>query len=209
MILRQRAVALLINRIVEADVGNRRNRHSHLIQAGVTKQSIERRRSAAAPSPNRDPVRIDERPLIDRAHGVSLILGIYYSLLPIENLAPGASARRRRAAIVNAHYDVAVLRQQPVPHEVSAAPLVQNSLRGGFAIDVKKNRVAFMRIEIRRLDHPAIKLHPVADIDAKELARALLQPGQPLAQFFVVDQRSHGGVLWQSNDIEDRRLIEI
>src|SRR6185503_608159 len=135
----------------------------------ITKHRIKRRRAAAAPTPNRDPRRVDKRPLVDRPDCIRLVLRTDDPYFAIDDLAPAAAARRRRAAIVDAHHDVTLLREQPVPHKVKAAPLIEYRLSGRFAIDVEQNRIALIRIEIGRLDHPAIKLHAFANVDPKEL----------------------------------------
>src|SRR2546423_14786474 len=94
-----------------------------------------------------------------------------------------------------------------MPHAI-AAPLVERGLSPRLAVDVKKHRVAFLRIEVGRLDHPAVKLHAFAYIDAEELRRAWLEFAKTLSQFVIIDQRPHTGVLRQANDLGGRNSRE-
>ena len=65
-----------------------------------------------------------------------------------------------------------------------------------------------MRIEIRRLDHPTVQLDPFAHVYAEKLCRTLFQPGQPVLEIAVINQRPQLCVLRQPDDFGDRRLVE-
>ena len=56
-----------------------------------------------------------------------------------------------------------------MPEIIGAAPVVQDRLRRWLAVDVKENGIAFVGIEVRRLDDPAVQLDAVADVHAEEL----------------------------------------
>ena len=48
-----------------------------------------------------------------------------------------------------------------------------------------------LAIEVRRLNHPAIKLHTVADVDLEKLHSGRFQLREPLLGFVIIDQRAH------------------
>src|SRR6266567_5855186 len=173
MILRQPAITLLVDCVVITNVGNRRDRHRHAIEIWIAKDRIKTGRTSAAPTPNTDARRVNEWPFADGPGGVCLILRIKQSHFAIDRLAPGPAARRRRAAIVDTEDYVALLRQHPMPHKRPSAPIVNNGLRRRFAIDIKQNGVMFVRVKIRRLDHPTVQLHAFANIDTEELRQRL------------------------------------
>src|SRR5207248_8895001 len=96
---------------------------------------------------------------------------------------------------------VALLRQHRMPHAV-AAPLVERRLSPRLAVNIKEHRIAFLRIEVGRLDHPAVELHAFAYVYAEELRRAWLEAGETLLQLVIIDQRPHPGVLRQADDVD-------
>ena len=136
-----------------------------------------------------------------------MILRIQHANPAIDRFTPGSAARRGGAAIVYAHDDVALLRQHRMPH-ATAAPGVERRLPPGLAVDVKEHRVAFLRIEAGRLDHPAVKLHAFAYVDAEELRRTWFELAETFLQFVIVDQRPHTGVLRQADDLYGRNPRE-
>src|SRR5262245_26253134 len=73
MIFRQTTVSLLVDRVVVMKVGHGRYRESGRINVRIAKHRIECRRAAAAPTPDSDTRRIDERPLRDSTSCGSLI----------------------------------------------------------------------------------------------------------------------------------------
>ena len=208
MILRQPAVPFLIDGVVVTNVGHRRDRHPNTVKTRVTKHGIQRRRPAAAPPPNAHARCVDERPFVDGPDGIGLVLRIYNALLAIDDLAPGASPRRGRAAIVDTHNDVTILRQHQVPHVCAALPFIQNCLRRRFSINIEENGVAFLRIEVRRFNRPPVQLHAIADVHPEEFPGTLFQLRQPFTQLPVVDKGAHAGVLRQADHLNHRRLAE-
>jgi len=140
MILRQAAVTFLVDRVVVAQVGHRRDRHPHLIKVRIAKHCVESRCPSAAPAPHTNPRRIDERPRPDDPRCTSLIPRIHYSHFTIDNLAPRSASRGRRSAIVHAKHDVALLSKHPMPHQPVSAPPVEHRLRPRLAVNVKQHR---------------------------------------------------------------------
>src|SRR5687768_11211963 len=137
----------------------------------MTKQRVQRRRTAAAPAPNADASRIDVRKLRDRTRGRSLIARVNDTHLAINDLAPRAPTRRRRAAVINTHHDVTLLGQHRMPHPIAAAPTIQNRLSPRLAVNMKQHRILFLAVETGRLDHPAVELHAIADVNFEKLSR--------------------------------------
>src|SRR6185369_14672837 len=152
-------------------VGNGRHRHAGRINIRVAKHRVQRRRTAATPSPDSDPAWIYERPLCDRTCGRSLVSGIHDSSLAIKYFSPCAATRRWCATIVDTHHDVSLLCEHAVPQSGSAHPDVERSLSPRFGVSVKQHRITLLRIEIGRLHHPSVELHAVADVDLEELGR--------------------------------------
>src|SRR5215475_6648835 len=150
MVLRQAAITLLVDRIVVADVRHRGDSHRHAVKIRVTENRIEARGTSAAPSPDADTARINEWPFDNGPDSVGLILRIQHAHPAIDSLAPCTASRRRRAAIVYTNDDVPLLRQHRVPNNAYSTPCVEHSLPPRFAIYIKKHRVAFLRIEVRR-----------------------------------------------------------
>ena len=100
-----------------------------------------------------------------------------------------------------------------MPCHTARTPSIEYRLIPRFAIDVKEHWVAFLRVKIRRLDHPAVKLHafaPVSVTDAyfEKFLRALFELVQPFLQFAVINQRPHVGVLRQTDNLGNRWLLE-
>ena len=46
-----------------------------------------------------------------------------------------------------------------MPHIVARAPVVLHSRAGRFTIDMKNDRILFLRIKLNGFDHPAIQHH--------------------------------------------------
>src|ERR1044071_3872996 len=128
MVLWQPAVSLLVNRVVVMNVRHGRDGYASCINIGIAEHRIECRRTAAAPTPDRDPSRIDERPLRDRARRRSLVTRIHNAHLAIDDLAPRTATRRGCAAIVDAHHDVTMLREQLVPEIIPTKPRIEYGL---------------------------------------------------------------------------------
>src|SRR5262245_15913036 len=105
VILRQAAIALLIDRIVITNIGDRRHGHRRLVKIGIAEDRVQAGRPSTAPAPDADARSVDERPLDDGPYGVGLIERIAYANLAVDGFAPRAAARRGRAAIVHAHHD--------------------------------------------------------------------------------------------------------
>src|SRR5688572_10113773 len=98
----------------------------------MTKQRVQRRRTAAAPTPDTDARRIDKRPLRDRTRSRSLIARVNDPHLAINDLAPRAATRRRRAAVINTHHEITLLGQHRMPHPIAAAPTIEHGLSPRF-----------------------------------------------------------------------------
>ena len=74
-LLRVAHIALLVNGVVQPLVGHRRDAHPDLVNIGIPEHGLERARSAAAPTPDRDPGGVEVGPgARERAHGVGLLL---------------------------------------------------------------------------------------------------------------------------------------
>src|SRR5262245_59250342 len=204
MVLRQSAISLLVNCIVVADIRHRGYRHRHAIKIRVAKNRIEARGTSTAPSPDADAGRIDEWPFDDRPDSVSLILRVQHTHPAVDRLAPRSASRSRGASIVYANDNVTLLPQHRVPHTAEPSPCVEHGLPPGFAVDMKQHRVAFLRVEVGRLDHPAVELHTIADIHAEELRLALSKFAQSLLQVSIINQHSQLRVLWQPDDLHHR-----
>src|ERR1043165_6365414 len=73
MVLRQPTVTLLVNRVVVTNVRYGRDGQARCIYIWIPEHRVQRRRAAAAPTPDTDPSRIDERPLRNRTRRGRLI----------------------------------------------------------------------------------------------------------------------------------------
>src|ERR1044072_2098703 len=208
MILGQPAISFLVNRVVVMQIGHWRDRDSRRIHVRVTKHSIQCRRTTAAPTPDADASRIDKSPLRNRTSRSRLVAGVHDSHLAIDDLAPGTTTRRRRAAIVDAHHDITLLREHLVPQAISTTPTVHHCLSPRLAINVEQHWITFLAVEVMRLHHPAVELNAVTNIDFEKLRRSLFQLREPILRLLVIDERSCHCVLRQGHDLSHRNLVE-
>src|SRR5262249_60444660 len=104
---------------------------------------------------------------------VGLVECVADGYLRVNGFSPGSAARGRRAAVVDADDEISLLRQHRMPHLGSASPRIEHCLPPRFAVDVKERRVAFLWIEVRRFDYPAVELNAITDRHAEELRLAL------------------------------------
>src|SRR5687767_8643594 len=97
----------------------------------------------------------------------------------MDDLAPRTATRSRCAAVIDAAGHVACLRQNPMTHPVATSPTVQHPLTPPFAISIPHHPITFLRIEVGRIDPPAVQLHPLADVAFDKLTRRLFQHPNP------------------------------
>ena len=95
-----------------------------------------------------------------------------------------------------------------MPDAISTEPGIQHGLSPWLTVNVEQHRIAFLRIEIRRLHHPAVELNTVADVYFEKLGRRLFQLRQPVLHLLVVDQGSRHRVLRQAHHVRHRHAIE-
>ena len=93
--------------------------------------------------------------------------------------------------------------------QLRAAPRIVHRLPRRLAVDVRDERILLRRIEGRRLDHVAIELDAVADIDAEELRRRIQQRLHLRGDRRRIGQRAHRLVARQLDHLGDRRLLEL
>ena len=170
--LGQAHVPLLVDGVVELLVGDRCNCDTHRVDLGVSEEEVQCHRTAATPAPNADALAVDERELLEHRLDPRRLVGRGENAdLPVNRLAPLAAARRRGATVVEAGDDVALLREEQVPHPGAPPPSVQDRLPGGLAVDIDQQRIPLGRVEIRRPDHPAVDLEVVGHGGTESLTR--------------------------------------
>ena len=203
VVLRQAHVALLVDRVVEALVADGGDGHGRVIELGIAEDGVEAHRSAAAPAPDADPLRVRPGPLAQEGPGRGGLVGRGQDPhLPVDALAPLATARRGRAAVVHAHHQVPPARQHPVPQPGVPAPAIEHGLARGLAVDVDEQRPAPARIEVRGLDAPGVQQDPLADVDPEEAGGTGLQLVQPRAQSRVVLDHALARVSGQAHQLD-------
>ena len=116
-------------------------------------------------------------------------------------LAPVAAARARRAAVVHARDDVALLREHQVPEPAAAAVCVAHRLVRRLAVHVEQHRILLRRVEVGRLHHPRVELDAAADVDLQELDRPLLECRELRLERVVVDERARDLVRRQPHQV--------
>src|SRR5690606_11524293 len=79
------------------------------------------------------------------------------------------AAPSSRAAVVDTDHDDAALGEQLVPQVAASAPGVRHGLRAGAAVHVEQRCVPARRIEVGRLDHPAVQRNAVRGLELEEL----------------------------------------
>jgi hypothetical protein len=87
----------------------------------------------------------------------------------VDDLAPVATLERWGAAVVEARHDVATIGEHVEPEVAATAPRVAHCGARGLAVNVDQERVALGGVEVGWLDHPAIELHSLADVQLQEL----------------------------------------
>src|SRR6185436_4881694 len=103
---------------------------------GKAEHRVERARPAAAPPPDADALRIDERVTRrQRANRRCLVFRRQLANRTVNRFSPRRTARRRGAAIVEADYDIAGLGQGAVEQRVATAPAISHRLAGWLAVD--------------------------------------------------------------------------
>ena len=208
-LLRVAHVALLVNRVVQPLVGHRRDAHADLIDVRIPEQRLQRARSAAAPTPDRDPRGVEVGPgPRERAHGIGLLVGREYSDLPVHHFAPGPAFGRRRAAVVHAGDDVAQVRDHVVPQLARPAPPLRHRRAGGLAVHVHQHRVGPGGIEIARPDHPAVERGAVGKRDLEEFCGAGDQRSHGRLERHVRDERPDHLTARQAHQLGGRGRIE-
>ncbi len=127
----------------------------------------------------------------------------------VDDLSPRRASRRRRAAIVDADDDVAGFGQRAMEQQLRAAPRIVDRLPRRLAVDVRDERILLRRVERRRLQHVAIELHALADVDAEELRRRIEQRLHLGDHRGRIGQRAHRLVARQLDHLRQRRLLEL
>ena len=209
--LRRAHVAFLVDRVVQSLVRHVGDGDARVVKLGVAEHHVQRHRTAAAPSPDAHAIGVEVRAI--GQHGAQpggLVSRGHHADLPVDRLAPVAPARGRGAMVVHAGNDISLLRHQQVPHVGIAvgAPVVDHRLAGRLAIDVHQQRVALLRVEVRREHHPRVERHPVADIDGEEFDVALRRGGQVGAGAGIVDDHLPVGMVGQGDQRPGRRIVE-
>ncbi len=205
VLLRQAHIALLVDGVVQPEVGHGRHCHPGSIDFRMLEHQVQGGGAAAAPAPDRHAGRIDVRPAADDlACCRGLILRGDDTDFVVNRFAPLAAAGRRCAAIVDAGDEIPLLRQKLMPEHAAAAPAIEHGLAGRLAVNIKEQRVFLRRIEIRRFHHPAVQDQPVADIDAEELRLNPERLDFP-PQLGIVGQHANTGVPRQFDHRFDRR----
>ena len=198
----QAHVALLINGVVQAHIGNRRDGYARGVEVGMTEQGVKGHGSAAAPSPNADALGVEVGPrgqhVLERGR---LILRGEDAHLAVDRFAPVVAPRCGRAAVVEAHHHVALLGEHPVPELAGSAPLVFHRLPSRFAVNMHDERVFFCTVELRRQHAPAVNFNAVSHRNPEELRGGNLQGGQLLADLLVVGQHPNRLVVGQGNEL--------
>ena len=151
---------------------------------------------------------IDEGPLANLARGRGLVRRGQDADLPVDRLAPGAAAWRGGTPVVDAHHDVAALRQHLVPQGVVATPAVEDGLARRLAVDVDEQGVAPTGLHLGRLDAPAVELDSAADVNAEELRRPAREGGHRLALPGVGGEDPDPRVLGKADEVGERRIVE-
>jgi len=92
IVLRCAHVPLLINRVVQTCVGNRRHRHAERVELRISEKHVERHRSTTAPAPDSDPGGVYKRHggelfgrsgLVVRSHDADLFVDRFAPLAPL------------------------------------------------------------------------------------------------------------------------------
>ena len=103
-------IALLVNGVVQAHVGDRRDGDARGVEVGVAEQGVESHGPAPAPTPDAHPLRVEVGPGSQHVfEGGRLILRGENAHLPVDGFAPVVAARCGRAAVVETHHHVALL----------------------------------------------------------------------------------------------------
>ena len=136
----------------------------------------------------------------DFFHGRGLVVGGQHADLVKNRLAPGPAARGGRAAVVEAHDDVAVLSEHLVPEVVAAAPAIEHSLAGGLAVHMHQQGILRIRIEIGRKQAPAVEGDVVSDIDTEELASGLVLSASILSLSDLLSDEHANGFMRRQPD---------
>jgi hypothetical protein len=95
-----------------------------------------------------------------------------------------------------------------VPQSRATHPHIEHSLAPRLRVSIKQHRITLLRIEIRRLHHPAVELHAFADVDLEEFGRRRFQLRELLLRLVIVDQCSYDCVLRQANHFRHRNFVE-
>ena len=122
----------------------------------------------------------------------------------------GASARRRRAPVVDRHDEIAEIGDRSVEEteSLAAVPVVEHGLPGRLAVDEDEQRVFSGGIEVPWLDHPGVHLDAVADVELEEVGRPGDERLHGSSEGGVVLEHPEASVTWQRDEIGDRRRIE-
>ena len=194
----QAHVALLINGVVQAHVGDRGDGDARGVKVGMTEQGVEGHRAAPTPSPNTDALGVEVGPrgqhVLERGR---LILRGEDAHLAIDRLTPVVAPGCGRAPVVEAHHHVALLGEHPVPELAGSAPLVFHRLPSWFAVNMHDEGVFFCAIKLGRQQAPAVNFDAVSHRNPEELGGGNLQGGQLLTDLLVVGQHAHRLVVGQ------------
>src|SRR5215471_14736398 len=113
VLLRQAHVALLIDGVVMAFVGDRSDSDAGLVESGRAKHEIEGVRSPTAPTPDGEPRHVDIAVFFAQfPDGVRLLCRRKHAYTPVDHLAPFPAFWRRSSLIVEADNDVSLARDQ-------------------------------------------------------------------------------------------------
>ena len=198
----QAHVALLINGVVEAHVGDRRDGDARGVEVGMAEQGVERHGPAAAPTPNADALGVEVRTRGQHVlEGGRLILRGENAHLAINRFAPVVAPGCGRAAVVETHHHIALLGEHPVPELAGSAPLVLHGLSGRFAVNMHEEGVFLRAVEFRRQHAPAVDFNAVTHRNPEELRGGNFQGGQLLADLLVVGQHPNRLVVGQGNEL--------
>src|SRR5437762_3982550 len=112
---------------------------------------------AVAPPPDTNAIGIDEGKRLEILHAVALVGKFLCAHAEVQRRFE-CMAAALGAAIIKRKDNVALLRHELVPKEVSAAPAVSNDLRVRPPIRVNQHRIFLLRMEVRRLDDAGVEL---------------------------------------------------